>query len=107
MKTIAILALASTAAVFAVGDATASVQGPDRKLSTDAQAQADANLNRKCHTTNDGYIQTLKAGMYTASKFHNCFRTSKQIFEYVNALEPNFAEKRSDFDHRQRQDYLR
>ncbi|RHX98974.1 hypothetical protein DYB30_014110 [Aphanomyces astaci] len=62
MKTLAILTLASTAAAFAAGDTAALVQGPDRKLSTDAQVQAiqaDANLNRKCHTTNDGYIQTL------------------------------------------------
>ncbi|KAF0775050.1 hypothetical protein AaE_001250 [Aphanomyces astaci] len=76
MKTLAILTLASTAAAFAAGDTAALVQGPDRKLSTDAQVQAiqaDANLNRKCHTTNDG-------------KFHNCFRTSEQIFEYVDAL---------------------
>ncbi|RQM12167.1 hypothetical protein B5M09_013701 [Aphanomyces astaci] len=89
MKTIAILALASTAAAFAAGNTTALVQGPDRKLSTDAQAQAiqnDANVNLECHTTNDGYIQTLKAGEYSASKFHNCFRTSEQIFEYVDAL---------------------
>ncbi|ETV70129.1 hypothetical protein H257_14289 [Aphanomyces astaci] len=66
MKTIAILALASTAAAFAAGDTAASIQ-------------ADANLNRKCHTTNDGYIPTLKAGTYTASKFHSCFRTSSNL----------------------------
>ncbi|RHY59399.1 hypothetical protein DYB38_010434 [Aphanomyces astaci] len=41
---------------------------------------------RECHTQFDGYIQTLKAGEYTASKFFKCFRTSEQIFEYVDAL---------------------
>ncbi|RHZ08484.1 hypothetical protein DYB31_009000 [Aphanomyces astaci] len=41
---------------------------------------------RECHTQFDGYIQTLKAGEYTASKFFKCFRTSVQIFEYVDAL---------------------
>ncbi|RHY03039.1 hypothetical protein DYB28_007975 [Aphanomyces astaci] len=95
MKTIAILALASSAAAFAAGDVdlndtTAGLwRGPDSKLRTNAQIQAiqdDADVNRKCHTTNGGYIPTLKAGTYTASKFHNCFRTSAQIFEYVDAL---------------------
>ncbi|RHY98617.1 hypothetical protein DYB37_010810 [Aphanomyces astaci] len=84
MKTIAILALASTAAAFAAEDTAALVQGPDRKLRTDAQEHAD--VNHECHTANDGYIQTLKAGEYTASKFYNCFRTSEQIFEYVDEL---------------------
>ncbi|RHY79060.1 hypothetical protein DYB26_011756 [Aphanomyces astaci] len=95
MKTIAILALASSAAAFAAGDinlnetTTGLLRGPDRKLRTNAQVQGiqdDADVNRKCHTTNDGYLQTLKAGEYTASKFHNCFRTSDQIFDYVDAL---------------------
>ncbi|RQM31454.1 hypothetical protein B5M09_013874 [Aphanomyces astaci] len=87
MKTIAILALASSVAAYAAGDAL--VHGPDRKLSTDAQVQStqdDADVNRKCHKANDGYIETLKAGEYAASKFYNCFRTSEQIFEYVDAL---------------------
>ncbi|RQM19801.1 hypothetical protein B5M09_010492 [Aphanomyces astaci] len=64
-------------------------QGPDRKLRTDAQVQAtndDADVNRECHTANDGYIDTLKAGEYKDSKFFKCFRTSDQIFEYVNKL---------------------
>ncbi|RQM10825.1 hypothetical protein B5M09_013330 [Aphanomyces astaci] len=95
MKTIAILALASSAAAFAPEDiglnnTTAGLlRGPDRKLRTKAQVQAiqdDADVNRKCHTTNGGYLQTLKAGEYSASKFYNCFRTSEQIFEYVDAL---------------------
>ncbi|RHZ39387.1 hypothetical protein DYB31_010022 [Aphanomyces astaci] len=89
MKTIAILALALTAVTFAAADTTALAQGLDRKLRTDAQVQAtndDADVNRECHTANDGYIETLKAGNYSASKFFNCFRTSDQIFEFVDAL---------------------
>ncbi|ETV69550.1 hypothetical protein H257_14786 [Aphanomyces astaci] len=87
MKTIAILALASSAAAYAAGDALG--HGPDRKLISDAQVPAvedDADVNRKCHTANDGYIETLKPGEYAASKFYNCFRTSEQIFEYVDTL---------------------
>ncbi|RHY43292.1 hypothetical protein DYB34_012352, partial [Aphanomyces astaci] len=89
MKTIAILALASTAVTFAAGDTTALAQGLDRKLRTDAQVQStqnDADVNRKCHKRFDGYIDTLKAGEYKDSKFFKCFRTSDQIFEYVNKL---------------------
>ncbi|RHZ01782.1 hypothetical protein DYB35_011125 [Aphanomyces astaci] len=64
-------------------------QGLDRKLLTDAQVQAtndNADVNRECHTANDGYIDTLKSGEYKDSKFFKCFRTSDQIFEYVNKL---------------------
>ncbi|RHY98985.1 hypothetical protein DYB31_014919 [Aphanomyces astaci] len=89
MKTIAILTLASTAVTFAAGDTTALAQGLDRKLRTDAQVQStqnDADVNRKCHKRFDGYIDTLKAGKYKDSEFFKCFRTSDQIFEYVNKL---------------------
>ncbi|ETV66235.1 hypothetical protein H257_17277 [Aphanomyces astaci] len=87
MKTIGILALASVAVTFAVGDTAALVQGPDRKLRTDAQVQAFRdNKARECHKRFDGYIETLKAGEYKDSKFFKCFRTSEQIFEYVNKL---------------------
>ncbi|RHY35555.1 hypothetical protein DYB30_009716 [Aphanomyces astaci] len=95
MKTIAILALASTAVTFAAGDAL--VQDPDRKLRTNAQVQAFRdNKARECHKRFDGYIQTLKAGNYTDSEFFKCFRTSEQIFEYVNKLveqNPNLLTK--------------
>ncbi|RQM23559.1 hypothetical protein B5M09_008004 [Aphanomyces astaci] len=76
MKTIAILTLASSAAAFNLEEAIVRAQA----------IHNDANVNRKCHTANDGYIKTLKAGEYAASKFYNCFRTSEQIFEYVDAL---------------------
>ncbi|KAH9103192.1 hypothetical protein AeMF1_020411, partial [Aphanomyces euteiches] len=58
-------------------------------LRTAAQVQAiqdDADTNRKCHTSNSGYLTTLKAGTYTTSTYHNCFRTTAQIFEYVDKL---------------------
>ncbi|RHZ17960.1 hypothetical protein DYB37_012249, partial [Aphanomyces astaci] len=70
-------------------DTAALAQAPRSKGRTEAQLRAievDADTNRKCHTANDGYIPTLKAGQSTASKFHNCFRTSEQIFEYLDAL---------------------
>ncbi|RHY14892.1 hypothetical protein DYB36_013179 [Aphanomyces astaci] len=87
MKTIAILALASVAVTFAASDTAALVQGPDRKLRTDAQVQAFRdNKARECHAQFDGYIETLKAGKYKDSEFFKCFRTSDQIFEYVNKL---------------------
>ncbi|RHY39588.1 hypothetical protein DYB30_012160, partial [Aphanomyces astaci] len=68
------------------GDTADFAQGPNRKHRTDAQVQAieddaDADVNRECHTANDRCIETLKAGEYTANRFYDCFRTSDQIFE--------------------------
>ncbi|KAF0774693.1 hypothetical protein AaE_001607, partial [Aphanomyces astaci] len=64
---------------------------PNRKHRTDAQVQAieddaDADVNRECHTANDRCIEKLKRGEYTASRFYDCFPTSEQIFEYADKL---------------------
>ncbi|RHY25051.1 hypothetical protein DYB25_010636, partial [Aphanomyces astaci] len=60
---------------------------PDRKLRTNAQVQAFQDDKAcECHTANDGYIDTLKAGEYKDSKCFECFRMSEQIFEYVDEL---------------------
>ncbi|KAH9178078.1 hypothetical protein AeNC1_017478, partial [Aphanomyces euteiches] len=83
-------ALAIAAALVAAGDVDNDlIRGPDKVLRTSSQVQAiqdDAATNRKCHTSNSGYLTTLKAGTYTTSTYHNCFRTSTQIFEYVDKL---------------------
>ncbi|CAK4655512.1 unnamed protein product [Aphanomyces euteiches] len=81
-------ALTIAAALVAAGDVDL-IRGPDKVLRTAAQVQAiqdDADTNRKCHTSNSGYLTTLKAGTYTTSTYHNCFRTTAQIFEYVDKL---------------------
>ncbi|KAF0719380.1 Aste57867_1076 [Aphanomyces stellatus] len=61
----------------------------DGKVRTPEQLKAieeDGDVNRKCHTANDGYVASLKPGSYQASKYHNCFRTSTQIYEYLDVL---------------------
>ncbi|RHY66345.1 hypothetical protein DYB34_014297, partial [Aphanomyces astaci] len=68
------------------GDTADLAQGPNRKHRTDAQVQAieddaDADVNRECHTANDRCIEKLKRGEYKDSKFFKCFPTSDQIFE--------------------------
>ncbi|ETV87171.1 hypothetical protein H257_02146 [Aphanomyces astaci] len=91
MKTIAILALALSTAAVAVGT-TALIQGTngeDRTNATKVQRlQDDIDINRQCHHDNhpNEYLETLTAGQYTSSKFYNCFRSSDQIYEYVDAL---------------------
>ncbi|KAF0699669.1 Aste57867_9769 [Aphanomyces stellatus] len=75
--------------------ATSTVSGPHLQRSVDgifrtpeqiAAINNDADTNRKCHQSNGNYISSLKAGNYAASKFHNCFRTTQQIFEFVDTL---------------------
>ncbi|RQM25587.1 hypothetical protein B5M09_009099 [Aphanomyces astaci] len=46
----------------------------------------DAELNRECHKQNGNYIASLKAGQYSTSAFHNCFRTLNQIYEFTDTL---------------------
>ncbi|OQR84418.1 carboxypeptidase [Achlya hypogyna] len=61
----------------------------DGRVRTTEQLEAiqdDADVNRKCHTSNSNYLPSLAAGTYTASTYHNCFRTDAQVFEYLDVL---------------------
>ncbi|KAF0708967.1 hypothetical protein As57867_006131, partial [Aphanomyces stellatus] len=76
------------------------IPGDDSKIRTQEQLQAiqdDADVNRKCHQANANYIPSLAPGKYAASAFHNCFRTSKQIFEFVDTLTSQNANLISKF----------
>ncbi|RHY16973.1 hypothetical protein DYB25_011683 [Aphanomyces astaci] len=46
----------------------------------------DIDANRACQEQNTNYIPSLKAGQYSTSAFHNCFRTIQQIVEFTDAL---------------------
>ncbi|KAH9182693.1 hypothetical protein AeNC1_015333, partial [Aphanomyces euteiches] len=65
------------------------VRGPDGRLRSIEQAASilgDADTNRQCQQKNTGYLSALKAGSYAKSTFHNCFHTTAQIYEFVDAL---------------------
>ncbi|ETV93297.1 hypothetical protein H310_12725 [Aphanomyces invadans] len=79
----------ATAAAANANETASLLRGPDNVLRTVDQIQAiqdDADVNRKCHTANSDYIASLKPGSYATSMFHNCFRTTGQIFEFVDKL---------------------
>ncbi|RHX99603.1 hypothetical protein DYB36_013702 [Aphanomyces astaci] len=57
-----------------------------RSLKEEAAKADDTELNRECHKQNGNYIPSLKAGQYSTSAFHNCFRTSDQIYEFIDTL---------------------
>ncbi|KAF0702426.1 hypothetical protein AaE_015931 [Aphanomyces astaci] len=46
----------------------------------------DIHANLACQEQNTNYIPSLKAGQYSTSAFHNCFRTIQQIYEFTDAL---------------------
>ncbi|RHY01850.1 hypothetical protein DYB26_008933 [Aphanomyces astaci] len=67
----------------------ATVRGIDGRLRTvdqEATIQDDADTNRACHNQNSGYLATLQKGKYAASTFHNCFRTTDQIYEFLDKI---------------------
>ncbi|KAF0719386.1 hypothetical protein As57867_001081, partial [Aphanomyces stellatus] len=83
LSTLALLAATATAS------ANVTITGVDGRARSIEEIQAissDSDTNRQCQQQNGGYIPTLKAGQYAASKFHNCFHTADQIYEFVDAL---------------------
>ncbi|KAF0715350.1 hypothetical protein As57867_003406, partial [Aphanomyces stellatus] len=83
LSTLALLAATATAS------ANVTITGVDGRARSIEEIQAissDGDTNRQCQQQNGGYIPTLKAGQYAASKFHNCFHTADQIYEFVDAL---------------------
>ncbi|KAF0720304.1 Aste57867_423 [Aphanomyces stellatus] len=87
MKT-TFLALA-VAVMAASAEILSQIPGDDRQDRTQDELRAiqdDADVNRKCHQANDDYLPSLAPGKYATSKFHNCFRTDVQIYDYLDAV---------------------
>ncbi|ETV70121.1 hypothetical protein H257_14282 [Aphanomyces astaci] len=80
------IALFAAAATAQTNNAVADIDDRARSLKEDAARVDDSVLNRECHKQNDNYIPSLKAGEYSTSAFHNCFRTVDQIYEFTDAL---------------------
>ncbi|ETV70142.1 hypothetical protein H257_14304 [Aphanomyces astaci] len=80
------IALFAAAATDQTNNTITGINGRARTLKEEAAEVDDAELNRECHQQNGNYIPSLKAGQYSTSAFHNCFRTSDQIYEFTDAL---------------------
>ncbi|KAF0720302.1 Aste57867_421 [Aphanomyces stellatus] len=88
MKTAATF-FALAAATTASATLLSQIPSDDRQDRTQDELRAiqdDADVNRKCHQANGNYIPSLKPGKYATSKFHNCFRTDVQIYNYLDAV---------------------
>ncbi|RQM29317.1 hypothetical protein B5M09_011772, partial [Aphanomyces astaci] len=80
------IALFAAAATAQTNDTIADINDRARELKEEASEVDDTELNRECHKQNGNYIPSLKAGEYSTSAFHNCFRTVDQIYEFTDAL---------------------
>ncbi|RHY49717.1 hypothetical protein DYB30_011280, partial [Aphanomyces astaci] len=80
------IALFAAAATAQTSNTVAGIDGHARMLQEDFVEVDDAELNRECHKQNGNYIPSLKAGQYSTSAFHNCFRTIDQIYEFTDTL---------------------
>ncbi|ETV74171.1 hypothetical protein H257_11137 [Aphanomyces astaci] len=83
LSTIAFFAAAATAQT---NNTVTGIDGGARTLKEEATEVDDSKLNLECHEQSGNYIPSLKAGQYSTSAFHNCFRTIKQIYEFADAL---------------------
>ncbi|RHY89411.1 hypothetical protein DYB26_011525 [Aphanomyces astaci] len=80
------IALFASATTAETNNTFTGIDGRARTLKEEAALQDDAKINRACHQENANYIPSLKAGEYSTSAFHNCFRTVDQIYEFTDAL---------------------
>ncbi|RLO13991.1 hypothetical protein DYB28_009368 [Aphanomyces astaci] len=80
------IALFAAVATAQTNNTIAEINGRARTLQEDIVEVDDAELNHKCHKQNANYISSLKAGEYSTSAFHNCFRTVDQIYEFIDTL---------------------
>ncbi|ETV69564.1 hypothetical protein H257_14800 [Aphanomyces astaci] len=80
------IALFASATTAETNNTFTGIDGRARTLKEEAALQDDAKINRACHQENANYIPSLKAGEYSTSAFHNCFRTIDQIYEFTDAL---------------------
>ncbi|RHY24428.1 hypothetical protein DYB25_014221, partial [Aphanomyces astaci] len=81
------ISLFAASATAQTNNAIAGIDDSARSLKvSDAEGDADININRACHEQNGNYISSLKTGEYSTSAFHNCFRTVAQTYEFTDAL---------------------
>ncbi|RHY00367.1 hypothetical protein DYB26_011992 [Aphanomyces astaci] len=81
------ISLFAASATAQTNNAIAGIDDSARSLKvSDAEGDADININRACHEQNGNYIPSLKTGEYSTSAFHNCFRTVAQTYEFTDAL---------------------
>ncbi|RHY37512.1 hypothetical protein DYB34_003466, partial [Aphanomyces astaci] len=89
------IALFAAAATAQTNNTVADINGRARTLQENYELN-DGDTNRECHKQNGNYIPSLKAGQYSTSAYHNCFRTLDQIYEFTDALiaqNPNLLSK--------------
>ncbi|RHY37935.1 hypothetical protein DYB34_012850, partial [Aphanomyces astaci] len=97
LSAIAVFAAAATAqtknAIAVIDDRVRSLQVSEPEGDDDFdpselvyEGDSDIDANLACQEQNTNYIPSLKAGQYSTSAFHNCFRTIEQIFEFTDAL---------------------
>ncbi|RHY49551.1 hypothetical protein DYB34_009351 [Aphanomyces astaci] len=92
------IALFAAVATAQTNNTIADIDGRGRSLEEEDENEgnADIKINRACHQENANYIPSLKAGEYSTSAFHNCFRTLDQINESIDTLviqNPNLLSK--------------
>ncbi|RHY95688.1 hypothetical protein DYB31_015093 [Aphanomyces astaci] len=97
LSAIAVFAAAATAqtknAIAVIDDRVRSLQVSEPEGDDDFdpselvyEGDSDIDANLACQEQNTNYIPSLKAGQYSTSAFHNCFRTIQQIYEFTDAL---------------------
>ncbi|RHZ23947.1 hypothetical protein DYB37_013737 [Aphanomyces astaci] len=82
------IALFAAVATAQTNNAIAVIDDRVRSLNEVSEPEGDDDIhaNLACQEQNADYIPSLKAGQYSTSAFHNCFRTIEQIFEFTDAL---------------------
>ncbi|RHY94967.1 hypothetical protein DYB35_014091, partial [Aphanomyces astaci] len=82
------IALFAAVATAQTNNAIAVIDDRVRSLNEVSEPEGDDDIhaNLACQEQNADYIPSLKAGQYSTSAFHNCFRTFKQIYEFTDAL---------------------
>ncbi|RHY11039.1 hypothetical protein DYB36_013781 [Aphanomyces astaci] len=82
------IALFAASATAQTNNAIAGIDDRARSLNevSEPEGDADINANLACQEQNTNYIPSLKAGQYSTSAFHNCFRTIEQIYEFTETL---------------------
>ncbi|ETV69547.1 hypothetical protein H257_14783 [Aphanomyces astaci] len=90
------IALFAAVATAQTNNTIADIDGRGRSPEEEDENEGNADINRACHQENANYIPSLKAGEYSTSAFHNCFRTVDQINEFIDtsvAQNPNLLSK--------------
>ncbi|KAF0701066.1 Aste57867_8512 [Aphanomyces stellatus] len=101
MKFFSSFLLAAAATHAALADSIDDKDGGNAIIYNLDEAKAiqdDADVNRKCHKTTQGYLNKLTPGKYTTNGFFDCFRTADQIYGFLDALQKKHPANISKFD---------